>query len=79
MFGYDPDFLGKELRVPLPNFSKELEPDVLTAKEVPETTFQNNYYTNYVNYSVATNKSRRQPIIVALYVAHPSPSLPKHD
>lgn len=68
MYGYDADFLGSNFRLPLPTFSKELEKRILSNKERPQTDFSNGYYTGYVNYSLATNKERRQPVVVALYV-----------
>ncbi len=66
--GYSPDFLGQGFNVPLPTFSKILSPDVLTGKEMPRSNFQDGAYVEYVNYSVATNKELRQPIVVALNV-----------
>lgn len=66
MVGYDPAFLGPGNEIPLSSFWKELLPDVLSVKQMPETEFQDNYYTKY--YSTATNTARRQPIIVALNI-----------
>lgn len=66
--GYQPAFLGTGFDVPLPTFSDSLIPDVLTAKELPGTSFQNGTYTKYIHFSIATNKRRRQPIVVALCV-----------
>lgn len=68
MHGYDPDFLGTEVFIPLPGFRKELRENVLCDKDFPDVNFQNQYYTRYINYSLATNKEKRQPIVVALYV-----------
>lgn len=70
MAGYQPDFLGAGFEVPLPTFTDALLPDVLTAEDMPETDFQDDAYTKYIHFSLATNKKRRQPIVVALYVVH---------
>lgn len=69
MTGYDPFFLGKDYPVPLPRFDDTLAPHVLTAEDMPRTKFEDGTYTNYIHFSIATNKTRRQPIVVALYVA----------
>jgi len=65
--GYEPNFIGVE--IPLPGFNEKLAPDVLQKPESlnafdPET----GSWRQYIHYSVATNKSRRQPICVALNV-----------
>lgn len=64
--GYDPAFLGNGYNVALPDFSPSLKSDVLTARDRPTTTFQAGFYTRYIHFSIATNKRRRQPIVVAL-------------
>jgi len=66
--GYDPSFLGEGYEIPLPTFSDSLLPDVLTVDDIPETEFQDEFYTRYIHYSTATNKARRQPIVVALNI-----------
>lgn len=66
--GYQADFLGKGFEVQLPSFSSALRRDVLTASDMPRTNFQRDTYTRYIHFSLATNKKRRQPIVVALYV-----------
>lgn len=68
MHGYDPGFLGTGFFIPLPGFRKELRENVLCAEDFPDVNFQNQYYTRYINYSLSTNKEKRQPIVVALYV-----------
>lgn len=68
MLGYDPSFLGSANTIPLPTFSDALLPDVLTADDVPTTEFQDDSYTRYIHFSTATNKRRRQPIVVALNI-----------
>lgn len=56
--GYDENFLGEGLRVPLPTFSGELSPDVFNDG--------NEDWISFLHYSVATNTQTRQPIVVAL-------------
>jgi len=68
MHGYDPDFLGTQVFIPLPGFRKGLRENVLCAEDFPDVNFQNQYYTRYINYSLSTNKEKRQPIVVAVYV-----------
>ncbi len=66
--GYDTTFLGPSHTVPLPEFADSLVYDVLTAETLPDTIFQETYYTRYIHFSVATNKARRQPIVVGLNI-----------
>jgi len=63
--GYNPEFLGKGLQIALPTFSEELEPDVV--KVSPEHSALE-HWLPYINYSVATNKARRQPICCAFNI-----------
>ena len=57
--GYDEEFLGT--RVPLPTLSAALDAEVLR-----NASFRDSIWTPYINYSVATNSERRQPIVTAL-------------
>lgn len=66
--GYDAAFLCKNNIVDLPRFSKELLKDVLNRNDLPATHFRDKYYTNYIHFSIATNKSLRQPIVTALNI-----------
>ena len=59
--GYDPTFLG--VNIPLPTFTDALENDVLK-----KSTFTDSVWTEYIHYSLATNKELRQPICVALNI-----------
>lgn len=68
MTGYDPSFLGISNKVPLPTFSDALQQNTLTAADMPTTDFQDENYTRYIHFSIATNKRRRQPIVVALNI-----------
>jgi len=63
--GYDPNFTGVE--IPLPTFDNSLDGDVLKKSS---STFddETGSWREYMTYSVATNKARRQPICAALNV-----------
>jgi len=63
--GYDPGFIGVE--IPLPGFSENLANDLLQ-KPSSEAFDPTGAWREYIHYSVATNKARRQPICVALNI-----------
>lgn len=59
MTGYDPKFITSDVEIPLPAFNESL--DVLKLKE-------GGNWRDYIHYSVAMNKQRRQPICVAFNI-----------
>jgi endonuclease G len=61
--GYDAHFLGENFPVPLPEFSPELIASVL---EKPE--LRDGFFADYVNFTVATNRTLRTPIYAALNI-----------
>ncbi|MQX38292.1 DNA/RNA non-specific endonuclease [Roseospira navarrensis] len=65
MSGYDPEFLGADLPVPLPGFSAALDGLVL---RVP--TLDREVFAHYVNYTVAMNRQphRRSAVFAALNI-----------
>lgn len=65
--GYDPDFIG--VKIPLPGFSENLNlANDLLQKPSSEAFDSTGAWREYIHYSVATNKARRQPICVALNI-----------
>lgn len=58
--GYEANFLGPNFRVPLPTFSNDLRKNVYE--------YENELYTRYIHFSIATNQARRQPIVAALNI-----------
>eukprot|EP00531_Pseudo-nitzschia_arenysensis_P010925 CAMPEP_0116127468 /NCGR_PEP_ID=MMETSP0329-20121206/6855_1 /TAXON_ID=697910 /ORGANISM="Pseudo-nitzschia arenysensis, Strain B593" /LENGTH=425 /DNA_ID=CAMNT_0003621567 /DNA_START=105 /DNA_END=1382 /DNA_ORIENTATION=+ len=64
--GYKPVFLGETFKLGLPTFSASLQQNVLIKKE-PNFDATGSW-REYIHYSVATNKTRRQPICVAVNI-----------
>ena len=62
--GYDPAFLGKKLRVPLPELSEELQEDVLTFEVDGETEHE----LRYQHFSVVMNAARRMCFFSAVNI-----------
>jgi endonuclease G len=63
MVGYDPDFLGSDIRLPLPQFSPALVGNVLNKLEL-----RDGIYADYVNFTIVMNRVRRSPILAALNI-----------
>lgn len=63
MAGYDADFLGNNISLPLPAFDQALVGNVLENDLLAE-----NIRADYPHYSVITNRHRRSPIFAALNV-----------
>ncbi len=72
MVGYNPDFLGDGFKVPMPTFRPELVGDILSASGLASKDDGNqalgNIYADYPNYTIVTNRARRQPILAALNI-----------
>lgn len=58
MAGYNPNFLGNDINLPVPSFNPSLSGDVLRSSLLEDEIF-----ANYVNYSIITHRARRSPII----------------
>lgn len=63
MTGYDPNFLGHNITLPLPGFDHALSGDVLRSESLND-----DLYATYPHYTVITDKQRRAPIMAALNV-----------
>lgn len=57
MSGYDPDFLGKDFKIPLPGFAYDVEDDVLRRDDLRE-----GYIRDYLHYSLVMSRSKRQAL-----------------
>ena len=58
--GYNESFLGEDHIIPLPNFSPELEEDVLETN-----TLRDGYIADYPHYSLCMSKSNKQALFSA--------------
>lgn len=56
MVGYDPDFLGSDIRLPLPQFSPALVGNVLNKLEL-----RDGIYADYVNFTIVMNRMSDRP------------------
>lgn len=63
MNGYDPNFLGNGITLPLPAFSPTLIGNVLNKPELRE-----GIYADYIHFTIAMNRERRSPIYTALNI-----------
>ncbi|MEO0768147.1 MAG: DNA/RNA non-specific endonuclease [Cyanobacteria bacterium J06649_4] len=63
MAAYNPDFLGDNISLPMPNFSPAVIGNVLTRLQL-----RDGIYADYVNYTVVMNSVRRSPIYAALNI-----------
>lgn len=63
MVGYDPEFLGSGIDLPLPSFSPSLIGDVLNKPEL-----RDGIYADYVHFTIIMNRARRSPILAALNI-----------
>lgn len=63
MDGYNPDFLGSEISLPLPNFLPSLVGNVLDKPEL-----RDGIYADYIHYTLVINRVRRAPIFAALNI-----------
>jgi endonuclease G len=61
--GYNANFLGTKIDLPIPKFSPSLEGAVLKKEELDDLI-----YAHYPHYTVVTSKVRRAPILVALNI-----------
>ncbi len=59
MAGYNPDFLGNGINLPVPTFAPSLAGDVLRSPLLEDDIF-----ASYINYSIITHRLRRSAIIV---------------
>ena len=58
MSGYNPEFLGKKLKIDIPWINYEVFGDVLKSDEL-----RKNYIADYLHYSVVMSKSNRQALL----------------
>lgn len=58
MAGYNPDFLGNGINLPVPSFAPSLAGDVLR-----NSLLEDDIFANYINYSIITNRVRRSTIV----------------
>lgn len=63
MKGYDPNFLGENIPLPLPEFSPALVGNVLNKPEL-----RDGIYADYIHFTIAMNRDRRSPIYTALNI-----------
>jgi len=63
MRGYDPNFLGEDTPLPLPEFSPALVGNVLNKPEL-----RDGIYADYIHFTIAMNRDRRSPIYTALNI-----------
>lgn len=58
MAGYNPDFLGNGINLPVPSFAPSLAGDVLRS-----SLLEDDIFASYINYSIITHRIRRSPIV----------------
>ncbi len=58
MAGYNPDFLGDGIHLPVPSFTPSLAGDVLRS-----SLLEDDIFAAYVNYSIITHRVRRSPLL----------------
>ena len=63
MAGYDPNFLGNNITLPIPSFAPSLAGDVLHSPRLADEIF-----AHYVNHSIITHRLRRSPIIACVNI-----------
>lgn len=61
---YNPDFLGRDINLPLPGFSPAVIGNVLTNR----LQLRDGIYADYVNYTIVMNSVRRSPLYAALNI-----------
>ncbi|MEO1790600.1 MAG: DNA/RNA non-specific endonuclease [Cyanobacteria bacterium J06629_19] len=61
---YNPDFLGEDIPLPLPDFSPAVIGNVLNNR----LQLRDGIYADYVNYTIVMNKERRAPLYAALNI-----------
>ncbi|MEL6469490.1 MAG: DNA/RNA non-specific endonuclease [Cyanobacteria bacterium J06623_4] len=64
MKGYNPNFLGEEIPLPLPTFSPAIVGHVLNDR----LQLRDGTYADYVNYTIVMNRVRRSPLYAALNI-----------
>ncbi|MBE9211458.1 DNA/RNA non-specific endonuclease [Plectonema cf. radiosum LEGE 06105] len=63
MAGYNPDFLGNGINLPVPAFAPSLVGDVLRS-----SLLQDDIFASYINYSIITHRVRRSAIIACFNI-----------
>ncbi|MEL7039530.1 MAG: DNA/RNA non-specific endonuclease [Cyanobacteria bacterium J06592_8] len=63
MAGYDPQFLGNNITLPIPTFTPSLAGEVLH-----NSLLDNEILAHYVNYSIITHRTRRSPLIACVNI-----------
>lgn len=63
MLGYDPNFLGNNITLPVPTFIPSLAGNVLH-----NSLLENEIFAHYVNYSIITHRLRRSPLIACVNI-----------
>lgn len=63
MAGYDPNFLGNGINLPVPSFAPSLAGDVLRS-----SLLEDDIFAGYINYSIITHRVRRSPIIACVNI-----------
>ncbi|MEL6161409.1 MAG: DNA/RNA non-specific endonuclease [Cyanobacteria bacterium J06627_32] len=64
MKGYNPNFLGEDIPLPLPAFSPAIVGHVLNDR----LQLRDGTYADYVNYTIVMNRVRRSPLYAALNI-----------
>lgn len=63
MTGYNPDFLGNDINLPVPNFAPSLAGDVLRSPLLKDDIF-----ASYINYSIIMHRVRRSAIVACFNI-----------
>ncbi|MEM7717177.1 MAG: DNA/RNA non-specific endonuclease [Cyanobacteria bacterium P01_A01_bin.68] len=63
MAGYDPNFLGNGINLPVPSFAPSLAGDVFRS-----SLLEDDIFAGYINYSIITHRVRRSPIIACVNI-----------
>ncbi len=63
MAGYNPDFLGNGIVLPVPSFAPSIAGDVLRS-----SLLEDDIFAPYVNYSIITHRVRRSPIVACVNI-----------
>ena len=59
--GYDPDFIGDGIRIPLPTFNRSLAQSVLRKPEV----LRDGLYSDHIHFTLVMNEHTRQLVYSA--------------
>ncbi len=63
MAGYNPDFLGNGINLPVPSFAPSLAGDVLRS-----SLLEDDIFATYINYSIITHRVRRSAIVTCVNI-----------